>query len=177
MLHRKKFIVAINKTTENSISKDLANYFYKDFLEIYKIFSEMDPQSSLIPNNPWMIRLEFDRRKIIDKKVTMEDISLILKSNYPNASFMFMDDNAAKLVFRMRINFPSSPNKANDDILFIEEQIKEISDVIIKGVDGIKRVFLTTEEKEQKQIVIKENGSFVSKSEFTINTENSIFIP
>ena len=156
-----------NNNYENVLQED------RDFLEIYKIFSEMDPQSSLIPNNPWMIRLEFDRRKIIDKKVTMEDISLILKSNYPNASFMFMDDNAAKLVFRMRINFPSSPNKANDDILFIEEQIKEISDVIIKGVDGIKRVFLTTEEKEQKQIVIKENGSFVSKSEFTINTEGS----
>ena len=34
-LHRKKFIVTIDKTTENSISKDLANYFYKDFLAIY----------------------------------------------------------------------------------------------------------------------------------------------
>ena len=35
MLHRKKFIVAIDKTTENSISKDRANYFYQDFLAIY----------------------------------------------------------------------------------------------------------------------------------------------
>ena len=34
-LHRKKFIVMIDKTTENSISKDLANYFYEDFLTIY----------------------------------------------------------------------------------------------------------------------------------------------
>jgi glycosyltransferase involved in cell wall biosynthesis len=35
MLHRKKFIVAIDKTTENSISKDRTNYFYEDFLAIY----------------------------------------------------------------------------------------------------------------------------------------------
>ena len=35
MRHRKKFIVAIDKTTENSISKDRANYFYQDFLAIY----------------------------------------------------------------------------------------------------------------------------------------------
>ena len=35
MLHRKKFIVAIDKTTENSILKDRANYFYQDFLAIY----------------------------------------------------------------------------------------------------------------------------------------------
>jgi len=145
----------------------------REFLEIYKIFSEIDPQSSQIPNNPWMIRLEFDRRKIINKKITMEDISLILKYNYPNASLMFMDDNASKLVFRMRINFQSNLNKANDDILQLEEQIKEISNVVIKGVDNITRVFLTTNEAEQSQIIVKENGSFVSKKEFTISTEGS----
>ena len=37
MLHRKKYILAIDKTTENSISKDLANYFYEDFLAIYNL--------------------------------------------------------------------------------------------------------------------------------------------
>lgn len=35
MLHRKKFIVTIDKTTENSISQDRANYYYEDFLAIY----------------------------------------------------------------------------------------------------------------------------------------------
>jgi glycosyltransferase involved in cell wall biosynthesis len=35
LLHRKKFIVGIDKTTENSMLKDLANYFYDDFLAIY----------------------------------------------------------------------------------------------------------------------------------------------
>ncbi len=145
----------------------------RDFLEIYRIFSEIDPQSSQIPNNPWMIRLEFDRRKIINKKITMEDISLILKYNYPEASLMFMDDNASKLVFRMRLNFQSNLNKANDDILQLEEKIKEISNVVIKGVDNITRVFLSTNESEQSQIIVKENGSFVSKKEFTISTEGS----
>ena len=141
----------------------------REFLEIYRIFSEIDPQSSQIPNNPWMIRLEFDRRKIINKKITMEDISLILKYNYPNASLMFMDDNASKLVFRMRIDFQSNLNKANDDILILEDKIKEISNVIIKGVDYITRVFLSTNENEQSQIIVKENGSFVSKKEKNYN--------
>ena len=145
----------------------------RDFLEIYRIFSEIDTQSSQIHNNPWMIRLEFDRRKIINKKITMEDISLILKYNYPEASLMFMDDNASKLVFRMRLNFQSNLNKATDDILLLEEKIKEISNVVIKGVDNITRVFLSTNESEQSQIIVKENGSFVSKKEFTISTEGS----
>jgi DNA-directed RNA polymerase beta' subunit len=145
----------------------------REFLEIYRVFSEMDPQASQIPSNPWLIRLEFDRRKIIDKKITMEDINLILKTNYPQASIMFMDDNASKLVFRMRLTFQSNPNRANDDIMFLEDKIKEISDVIIKGVDNITKVYLITNEQTMEQIIVKENGSFVAKKEFTISTDGS----
>jgi len=145
----------------------------REFMEIYKTFIELDKQASEIPKNPWMIRLEFDRRKIIDKKLTMEDISLILNKNFENVSLMFMDDNASKLVFRMRINFQSNLNKANDDIVYLEEKIKEINDIVIKGVDGISKVFLTIDESKQTQIIVKENGSFVGKKEFTMNTEGS----
>ena len=54
----------------------------RDMLEIYKVFSELDPQASQIPANPWIIRLEFDRKKIIKQKITMDDVYDILKSNY-----------------------------------------------------------------------------------------------
>ena len=145
----------------------------REFLELYKVFSEMDPQSALIPTNPWLIRLEFDRRKIIDKKITMEDINLILKSNYPTASLMFMDDNAAKLVFRMRLSFQSNPKKADDDIMFLEEQIKQISDVVIKGVDGITKVYVSKDEDKLAEIIVKENGSFITKKEYTLSTDGS----
>ena len=145
----------------------------REFLEIYKIFSEMDPQSTLIPTNPWLIRLEFDRRKIIDRKITMEDINLILKTNYPQASLMFMDDNAAKLVFRMRLTFQSNPKKADDDIMFLEDQIKQISDVVIKGVVGITKVYVSKDENSLSQVIVKENGSFVAKKEYTLSTDGS----
>ncbi|NDB87290.1 MAG: hypothetical protein EB127_32100, partial [Alphaproteobacteria bacterium] len=42
----------------------------REFMEIYKVFSELDSQATTIPDNPWVIRLEFDRRKIIDNKIT-----------------------------------------------------------------------------------------------------------
>ena len=143
----------------------------REFLEIYKLFSDLDPQSVKIPENPWLIRLEFNRRKIIDKKITMEDIQIILKEHYPNASLMFMDDNSSKLVFRMRLNFVS--NKANDDILFMEQTIKEINDISIKGVDGIMNVRIPTDEKDLTSIIVKENGSFVEKKEYKIITDGS----
>lgn len=146
----------------------------REFMQLYKVFNDIDPQAAQTMSNPWIIRLEFDRRKIIDKMITMEDINLVLKSNYPNAAMMFMDDNASKLVFRLRLNINTSPLRANDDIMLLEEKIKEISDVVIKGVDNINGVWLTsTDEKSMAQIVIKENGSFVPKSEYTLNTDGT----
>ena len=141
----------------------------RSFLEIYKLFCELDSQIDKIPANPWLIRLEFNRRKIIDKKITMEDIQLILKEHYPEASLMFMDDNSSRLVFRIRLNFEA--NKTNDDILFIEQKIKEITDISIKGVDGITNVNIPNNETELTSIVIKEDGSFVEKKEYKIVAE------
>ena len=145
----------------------------RDFLDIYKVFSELDPQAAQIPNNPWLIRLEFDRRKIIDRKITMEDVNIILKNAYPDASLMFMDDNASKLVFRLRMPFQSTPNRANDDIMYLEEKIKEITEIVIKGVDGITKTYLITDDKSMSNIIIKENGSFINKKEFFIDTDGS----
>jgi len=145
----------------------------REFMEIYRVFSEIDPQSLQIPNNPWVIRLEFDRRKIIDKKITMEDINLVLKTNYPQSYMMFMDDNAAKLVFRLRMNFQTNPNRANDDITYLEDKIKEINEVVIKGIDGINEVFKKTEQSKMEQFVVKENGSYINKGEYTLDTDGT----
>ena len=143
----------------------------REFLEIYKLFSELDPQPVKLQDNPWLIRLEFNRRKIIEKKITMEDIQLILKEYYPNSSLMFMDDNASKLVFRIRINFEA--NKANDDIIFMEQIIKDINDISIKGVDGITNVIIPSDDSQLTSIIVKENGSFTEKKEYKIITDGT----
>ena len=77
----------------------------KNIMSIYQTFSKLDPQHEQIPDNPWIIRLEFNRQKIIEKKITMDDIHNILSNKYPNALLMFSDDNASKLIFRLTITF------------------------------------------------------------------------
>jgi DNA-directed RNA polymerase II subunit RPB1 len=143
----------------------------REFMQIYRVFSELEPNSASIPENPWVIRMEFDRRKIIDRKITMEDINQVLKVNYPQASMMFMDDNASKLVFRLRMDFQSG--KAEDDIEYLKDKIEEINKVVIKGIDGITKVYPLPSELKMDQIVIKENGSFISKSEYTLTTDGT----
>jgi DNA-directed RNA polymerase II subunit RPB1 len=82
---------------------------------------------------------------------------------------MFMDDNASKLVFRIRIPFQSTPNQANDDITYLEDKIKEISDIVIKGVDNITKVY----QQNNSEIIVKENGSYISKKEYYLETDGS----
>ena len=154
-----------NNNYENVLEED------REFLEIYKLFSELDSQPLKIYDNPWLIRLEFNRRKIIDKRITMEDIQLILNEYYPNSALMFMDDNASKLVFRLRFNLEG--NKGVDDILLMEQKIKEICDINIKGIDGINTVIIPTDTEQLTPIIIKENGSFIEKKEYKIITDGS----
>ena len=142
----------------------------REIMEIYKLFNEMTKDTESTNTNPWLIRLEFNRKKVIEHKITMEDIQIVLKENYPNVSLMFMDDNASKLIFRIRINFET--NKADDDILFIEEKIKEITEINIKGIDGITFVEIPTEEN-LLSIIVNENGSFIDKKEYTITADGS----
>lgn len=145
----------------------------REFMEIYRIFSELDPNAAAIPENPWVIRLEFDRRKIIDNKITMEDINQVLKNAFPQSSMMFMDDNAAKLVFRMRMSFQSTAGRVDDDLQYLKDKIEDIGNVVIKGVDGINKVYMPEDESKMRQIIIKENGSFIGKAEYTLETDGT----
>ena len=109
---------------ENVLEED------KKFMEIYEVFSEIDPQSKNIINNPWIIKLEFDKRKMLHKKINMDDIDFVLKSNFDGTKIMYSDDNASKLVFRMKINFKSNINKIKDDIDYLIEIIEEINKLL-----------------------------------------------
>jgi DNA-directed RNA polymerase II subunit RPB1 len=137
-------------------------------LAIYKVFSELDPQATQIPANPWLIRLEFDRKKIIKHKITMDDINRILKRNFPESILMFCDDNAGKLVFRVRMPFNTS-QRADDDLLLLKDRMKSIREINIKGVEGISRVYTPTEVA----VYNKEGTAFVERKEFKMVADGS----
>jgi len=111
--------------------------------------------------------------KIINNKITMEDINQVLKIAFPQSSMMFMDDNAAKLVFRMRMSFQSTAGRVDDDLQYLKDKIEEIGKVVIKGIDGITNIYMAEEEAKMRQIIVKENGSFIGKSEYTLETEGT----
>ena len=54
--------------------------------------------------SPWLLRLELDRRRMTDKKLTMEQIAEKINHHFgDDLNCIFNDDNAEKLVLRIRL--------------------------------------------------------------------------
>ena len=45
-------------------------------MEIYKIFREVDGEDADV-DSKWVLRLEFDRRELMNKNITIDDIYLL----------------------------------------------------------------------------------------------------
>ena len=141
----------------------------REIMKLYEVFSDLDPQSTQIPSNPWLIRLEFNRHTMIDKKITMDDINLILKHHLPTSNIVYADDNSGKLIFRLRIDFDANQNNADDDILILHEQIDNIKNIIIKGISGIESASVQPNANR----IVKEGGKYIAKKEYMIETDGS----
>lgn len=72
----------------------------QEFVNVYYEMPDFDP--SLI--SPWLLRLELDRKRMTDKKLTMEQIAEKISSTFgDDLRCLFNDDNAEKLVLRIRL--------------------------------------------------------------------------
>ena len=119
----------------------------RDFMKFYEVFSELNPAYKDIPKNPWVIRMEFDRKEMITRSVSMSDVEQILRYMYTSASTMYSDDNAGKLVFRLRMPFDTRES-VEDDFKYLKNKINEIKKIVIKGVDNIEQVYLSEPSKD-----------------------------
>ena len=72
----------------------------QEFVNVYYEMPDFDP--ALI--SPWLLRLELDRKRMTDKKLTMEQIAEKISSTFgDDLRCLFNDDNAEKLVLRIRL--------------------------------------------------------------------------
>ena len=72
--------------------------------------------------SPWLLRIELDRKRMTDSKLTMEQIADKINQGFgDDLNCIFNDDNALKLVLRIRI-MGSGDDKGTevslDDLLF-----------------------------------------------------------
>ena len=128
-------------------------------------------------------RIELDRKRMTDKRLTMEHISEKINAGFgDDLNCIFNDDNAEKLVLRIRImnsddgkdDEEEQADKMEDDMFLRCIEANMLSDMTLQGLEAIAKVYMhlpSTDDK--KRIVITEGGEFKRISEWLLETDGT----
>ena len=169
---------------------DPQNTVISEDQEWVNIYYEM-PDFDITKLSPWLLRIELDRKRMTDKKLSMEQISEQITTYFgEDLNCIFNDDNAEKLVLRVRVLHGANDkggggddgseemvDKIQDDqfLKLIEQNI--LSDMTLQGIDSIAKVYMTQPiEKEKKRIEINEKGEFKLITEWVLETDGTAFM-
>ena len=133
----------------------------------------------------YYFRIELDRKRMTDKKLTMEQISEKINAGFgDDLNCIFNDDNAEKLVLRIRImnsddsklddGSDEQADKMEDDMFLRCIEANMLSDMTLQGLEAISKVYMhlpTTDDK--KRIVITEVGEFKAIAEWLLETDGT----
>lgn len=136
------------------------------FVESFFAIPDEEIESKLHLQSPWLLRLELDRAMMIDRKLTMPYVAGRIAESFKQDLFViWSEDNADKLIIRCRV--VGGGEKEDDGAEAIEEDIflrqlenTMLNSVTLRGVGGIKRVFL----QEHDRVSISPEGLILPKA-------------
>jgi DNA-directed RNA polymerase II subunit RPB1 len=143
----------------------------QEFVNVYYEMRDLDPTQI----SPWLMRIELDRKRMTDKQLTMEQIAEKVNAGFGDGlNCIFNDDNAEKLVLRIRImssndsKFSEEEEKLDkiEDDMFLRCIEELILNMTVKGLDGISKVYMHMPQNDQKKrFVVTDNGEFEGVAE------------
>ena len=170
-----KETIDAEEDSEGTESEVLENTVDDELIEIYNQFEDLFEEESK-QNNPWVLRIEFDRSIMLDKNIKMQDIYNVIYKNFNQSdeviNCVYSDDNSKELIFR--INYLKKSTKKtiidNEDMIStLKIMERTILNLILKGVDKISKASMS----KQNNIVKMEEGNFVAKPQWVIDTTGS----
>ncbi|PCH33167.1 RNA polymerase II large subunit [Wolfiporia cocos MD-104 SS10] len=137
------------------------------FVESFFAIPDEEVEQKLHLQSPWLLRLELDRAKMIDRKLTMSYVAGRIAESFKTDLFViWSEDNSEKLIIRCRVL--GGADKDEDGMETVEEDIflrqlenTMLNSISLRGVPGIQRVFLLEHDK----VVITEEGSIKTRQE------------
>ncbi|PAV61603.1 hypothetical protein WR25_03126 isoform F [Diploscapter pachys] len=173
-------------TTNTAIyyDPDAKNTCIEEDEEWVSIFYEM-PDFDPSRCSPWLLRIELDRKRMTDKKLSMEQIADKIHEGFrDDLNVIYTDDNAEKLVFRLRITTQDEKNteeeqidKMEDDTFLRAIEASMLSDLTLQGISSIAKVYMhkpTTDDK--KKIIISPEGGFKAIPEWLLETDGTALL-
>ena len=142
--------------------------------------------SGSAPNekSKWIIRMTMDRKSMLDRKISMDDIHFALKNIYTDeVTCMYADYNSDNLVFRIRLNniITNSKKKNNNplsldqsDQIYILKNFQDniLNNIVLRGVKGLSKVLL----RKITDSVIKVDSTYTKKETWVLDTTGTNLI-
>ena len=191
----KEVLCRLEHTTLRKVTAHTAIYYDPDpertvvceDQEFISVYNEM-PDFDATRISPWLLRIELDRKRMTDKRLTMEQIAEKVTASFgDDLNCIFTDDNADKLVLRIRISnndefdlkmaeleLADLVDRMEDDMFLrcIESNI--LSDMTLQGIDSISRVYMHLPQTDQKKrIVVAPSGEFRAVAEWLLETDGT----
>jgi len=142
------------------------------FLATYEEFAKNE-MLKIGDASPWLLRIEFDKEKMIEFDLTMIDLYHVLQDFYDaNIQIMFNDDNAKKMIFRIKIFEDDTEDKdIITELKALEKNIME--NIIIKGIKKINKVSMN---KKEYMKYIPDTMTFEKSFEWILESSGSNLI-
>uniref|UniRef100_A0ACD5ZZJ5 Uncharacterized protein n=1 Tax=Avena sativa TaxID=4498 RepID=A0ACD5ZZJ5_AVESA len=168
---------SVTRATELWYDPDPTDTVIQEDAELVKSFCEMpDDDIDLETVSPWLLRIELDRETMIDKKLSI--INIVDKIKYEfgtDLTCMYADDNADKLILRVRIikHEKEVPREglpddfAQDDLFLKQIESYMLAKMSLCGIPEISKVFI----KSGKVTKFNKNEGFIIDVEWMLDTE------
>jgi len=167
---------SVTEATEVWYDPDPMSTIIEEDVDFVKSYYEM-PDEDIAPEkiSPWLLRIELNREMMVDKKLSMADIAEKINLEFDDdLTCIFNDDNAEKLILRIRImNEEVAPKgeaqdqNSEDDVFLKKIESNMLTEMALRGIPDINKVFI----KSGKINKFDENDGFKPETEWMLDTE------
>ncbi|PVU90271.1 hypothetical protein BB559_000101 [Furculomyces boomerangus] len=146
----------------------------REFVQAYYEMPDEEISSSSV--SPWLLRLELSRSAVLDKKLSMSEITNRISEFFGREIMCICNDiNSDKLIIRCRTVRRDGGSKDDEmDESSVEEDVflKKIEDVMLseislRGIKGITRVYFVQENTN----TLMDTGEFGRTTEWKLETD------
>ncbi|OIV94865.1 hypothetical protein TanjilG_22062 [Lupinus angustifolius] len=166
---------SVTQATEVWYDPDPMSTIIEEDVDFVNSYYEMpDEEVALEKISPWLLRIELNREMMVDKKLSMADIAEKINLEFDDdLTCIFNDDNAEKLILRIRIMNDEAPKgevqdeSAEDDVFLKKIESNMLTEMTLRGIPDINKVFI----KNTKVQKFDKNEGFKPHEEWMLDTE------
>jgi DNA-directed RNA polymerase subunit A" len=139
----------------------------QEFIRVYHEFSDILGIDDLDEYSKWTLRLVFDKEKMLNKNIYMQDVQDSILNTCDNQGLIktvFSDDNSGNLVLRLSVKHDSDGEGEYMELLKSLEEC--ILNITLRGLSGIEQVTMA----QDNRVVYNEDGSYETKKIWEIYT-------